>query len=155
RGSLEAYHPLAVEAPRFTTYNLNIFSKLALGAFSGFEYVAIMAGECRDPQRSIGRAVAIATPICILLFVLGTSSVVALVPSNQIDLVSPVPQALIAGAGNAGWTSIIAPLIILLVVLRQIGNTTFVMGGTSRLPLVAGWDGLLPAWFTALHRRFR
>ena len=27
--------------------------------------------------------------------------------------------------------------------------------GNTRLPMVAGWDGLLPAWFTRLHPRFR
>jgi len=142
RGALGQYHPLAVAAPTLSLLNVNIFSKLALGAFSGFEYVAIMAGECRDPQRSIARAVAIATPICVLLFVFGTSSVLALVPLSQIDLVSPVPQALVAGAGTAGWTSLIAPMVILLLLVRQLGNTTYVLGGASRFPLVAGWDGL-------------
>jgi amino acid transporter len=91
----------------------------------------------------------------VLLFVFGTSSVLALVPLSQIDLVSPVPQALVAGAGTAGWTSLIAPMVILLLLVRQLGNTTYVLGGASRLPLVAGWDGLLPAWFTRLHARFR
>jgi glutamate:GABA antiporter len=155
RGSLEHYQPLAVAAPELSLLNVNIFTKLALGAFSGFEYVAIMAGECRDAKRSIGRAVAIATPICVLLFVFGTSSVLALVPRDQIDLVSPVPQALVAGAGTAGWTALIAPMVILLLLVRQLGNTTYVLGGASRLPLVAGWDGLLPAWFTRLHPHFR
>ena len=155
RGALEHYQPLAVAAPELSLLNVNIFTKLALGAFSGFEYVAIMAGECRDAKRSIGRAVAIATPICVLLFVFGTSSVLALVPRGQIDLVSPVPQALVAGAGTAGWTALIAPMVILLLLVRQLGNTTYVLGGASRLPLVAGWDGLLPAWFTRLHPHFR
>jgi glutamate:GABA antiporter len=155
RGALAHYHPLSVAAPTLSLLNVNIFSKLALGAFSGFEYVAIMAGECRDPRRTIARGVAIATPICVLLFVFGTSSVLALVPSNRIDLVSPVPQALVAGAGTAGWTSLIAPVVILLLLVRQMGNTTYLLGGASRLPLVAGWDGLLPAWFTELHQRFR
>jgi amino acid transporter len=27
--------------------------------------------------------------------------------------------------------------------------------GTTRLPMVAGWDSLVPAWFTRLHPRFR
>jgi amino acid transporter len=26
--------------------------------------------------------------------------------------------------------------------------------GTTRLPMVAGWDGLLPKWFTRLHPRY-
>ena len=27
--------------------------------------------------------------------------------------------------------------------------------GNTRLPMVAGWDGLLPAWFTRLHPRYQ
>ena len=37
RGALDRYHPLAVAAPTLSLLNVNIFSKLALGAFSGFE----------------------------------------------------------------------------------------------------------------------
>jgi len=39
--------------------------------------------------------------------------------------------------------------------LRQLGNLTLIFAGNTRLPLVAGWDGLLPAWFTRLDPRFR
>ena len=44
--------------PALTLLNLNILGKMALGALSGFEYVAILAGECRNPARTIGRSVA-------------------------------------------------------------------------------------------------
>src|SRR5204862_4772045 len=27
--------------------------------------------------------------------------------------------------------------------------------GSTRMPMVAGWDGLLPEWFTRLHPRYR
>ena len=47
-------------------YSLNIFTKLSIGALSGFEYVAILAGETRAPARDIGRSVLIASPIIAL-----------------------------------------------------------------------------------------
>jgi amino acid transporter len=128
---------------------------MALGAFSGFEYVAILAGECRDPARSIGRAVMAAVPVIALMFILGTDSVLAIVPQDRIDLVSPIPQTLSMGFHGLGFARLIAPALILLLVLRQIGNVSLVFAGNSRLPMVAGWDGLLPAWFTRLHPRFR
>jgi amino acid transporter len=90
------------------------------------------------------------------MFILGTSSVLALVPGDRIDLVSPIPQAITAGLGGFGAAAAsAAPLLILLLVLRQLGNMTLIFGGSTRLPLVAGWDGLLPKWFTRLHPRFR
>jgi len=154
-GARISYHPLTVAMPTMSLFSLNIFGKMALGAFSGFEYVAILAGECRNPARSIGTAVITAVPIIALMFILGTDSVLAIVPQDRIDLVSPIPQTLSIGFQGAGWVSAIVPVLILLLVLRQIGNVTLIFAGNTRLPMVAGWDGLLPAWFTRLHPRFR
>jgi amino acid transporter len=89
------------------------------------------------------------------MFVLGTGSVIALVPVGQIDLVSPIPQALTAGLAGLSVARLVLPVLVLTLVLRQIGNSTLVFAGPARLPMVAGWDGLLPAWFTRLSPRFR
>jgi amino acid transporter len=153
RGAISEYHPLAMTIPPITFLNLNFLGKMALGAFSGFEYVAILAGETKNAKRAIGRSVIIATPIIALMFILGTSAVVALVPKDQIDLVSPIPQALTIAFEGMGGVSLIAPILIAFVLLRQIGNSSLVFAGSTRLPMVAGWDGLLPKWFSKLHPR--
>src|SRR5689334_4946514 len=150
-----AYHPLKVSAPTFTPYSLNILGKMGLGALSGFEYVAIMAGETRSASRNITRSVLVAAPIIALMVILGTDSVIALVPQDRIDLVSPIPQALSVGFAGTGAVQLIAPALILLLLLRHMGVVTMVFNGNTRLPLVAGWDNLLPSWFTRLHPRFR
>ena len=155
RGTISEYHPLAASIPAFTMLNLNFFGKMALGAFSGFEYVAILAGETRNPAKTIGKSVIVAVPIIALMFILGTSSVVALVPKDQIDLVSPIPQALTIAFKGMGVVSLIAPVLIVCVLTRQLANMSLTFAGNTRLPMVAGWDGLLPAWFTRLHKRFR
>jgi amino acid transporter len=128
---------------------------MALGALSGFEYVAILAGETKNPARNIGRSVVIAAPLIALFFILGTSTIVALVPKDQIDLVSPIPQVLTIAFAGMGVVSFIAPLLIGLLLLRQMGNVSLIFAGNTRLPMVAGWDGLLPKWFTRLHPTFR
>ena len=151
RGMIHEYHPFAASIPEFTALNFNFLGKMALGALSGFEYVALLAGETKNPARTIGRSVIIASPIIALMFILGTSTVVALVPKDQIDLVSPIPQTLTIAFKGMGFASIIAPMLIGLLLLRQIGNVSLMFAGTTRLPMVAGWDGLLPAWFTRLH----
>ncbi|HZI41248.1 MAG TPA: APC family permease, partial [Gemmatimonadaceae bacterium] len=153
RGMISEYHPFATSVPKLTALNLNFLGKMALGALSGFEYVAILAGETKNPARNIGRSVVIASPIIALMFILGTSTVLAIVPNDKIDLVSPIPQTLTMVFKGMGFASIIAPLLIGLLLLRQIGNVSLMFAGTTRLPMVAGWDGLLPAWFTRLHPR--
>ena len=98
RGELKSYQPLQFALPAMSLfYCFNIFSKLAVGALSGFEYVAILAGETRAPARDIGRSVLIASPVIALMFILGTSSVLAFIGNNPIDLIGPVPQTLRLG----------------------------------------------------------
>jgi glutamate:GABA antiporter len=155
RGTLGEYHPLAASLPALSVLSLNIFGKMAMGALSGFEYVAILAGETRSPARSIARSVVAACPMIALMFILGTASTLALVPNDQIDLVTPIPQTLTFGFAGSGVAGVIVPLLIGMMLLRYIGVTTLVFAGTTRLPMVAGWDGLLPAWFTRLHPRFQ
>jgi amino acid transporter len=154
RGQTTAYDPLATSLPSLSLLSLNIFGKMALGALSGFEYVAILAGECRRPARTIGQSVVIAAPAIALMFILGTSSVLALVPVDRIDLVSPIPQTLQIGFAGLGFARFIVPVLIVMLLLRQIGNVTLIFAGNTRLPMVAGWDRLVPAWFSRLHPRF-
>src|SRR5207249_7379450 len=98
RGDLNTYRPLQIAAPTMSIfYCFNIFTKLAVGALSGFEYVGILAGETHSPARNIGRSVIIAAPIIALMFILGTSSVLAFIGDNAIDLIGPVPQTLRLG----------------------------------------------------------
>jgi glutamate:GABA antiporter len=156
RGDLKEYHPLVLAAPTMSIfYCFNIFTKLAVGALSGFEYVAILAGETRSPGRDIGRSVLIASPIIALAFILGTSSVLAFIGDQPIDLIGPVPQTLRLGLRFFPIAGAIASSAIVLMTVRTIASTSVHVTGSSRLPMVAGWDRLLPAWFSRLHPKFK
>src|SRR5437773_4988564 len=136
-------------------YCFNIFTKLAVGALSGFEYIAILAGETRSPARDIGRSVLIASPIIALMFIFGTSSVLAFIGHHPIDLIGPVPQTLRLGLRSFPIAGAIASIGILLMTTRTIASTSVHVTGSSRLPMVAGWDQLLPDWFLRLHPRYK
>jgi amino acid transporter len=149
------YRPLSLQFPTFSEYNINVASKLALGALTGFEYIAILAGETRAPERNIGRSVVIAAPIIALMFILGTSTVVAFVPRDQIDLIGPIPQVLSIGFGALGWVGTIGSIAILGIAVRTIALMSIYFTGNARLPMVAGWDRLLPGWFSRLHPKYK
>ena len=149
------YRPFAVQFPTFTEYNVNVASKLALGALTGFEYIAILAGETRAPARNIGRSVVIAAPIIAAMFILGTSSVLAFVPRDQIDLIGPIPQVLSIGFRQLGWVGTIGSIAILGITVRTIALMSIYFAGNTRLPMVAGWDRLLPSWFSRLHPKYK
>src|SRR5881398_1394365 len=156
RGELKSYHPLQLALPTMSIfYCFNIFTKLAVGALSGFEYVAILAGETRSPARDIGRSVLIASPVIALAFILGTSSVLAFIGDKPIDLIGPVPQTLRLGLRFFPIASAIASIAIILMTVRTIASTSVHVTGSSRLPMVAGWDRLLPNWFSHLHPKYK
>jgi amino acid transporter len=149
------YQPFALQFPTFTEYNVNVASKLALGALTGFEYIAIAAGETRSPARNIGRSVVISAPIIAAMFILGTSTVVAFIPRDRVDVIGPIPQVLSMGFGSLGWVGAIGSIAILGIAVRTIALMSLYFVGNTRLPMVAGWDRLLPAWFSRLHPKYK
>ena len=155
RGTLDNYHPFSTSFPELSTYNINVFSKLAVGALSGFEYIAILAGECRAPARNISRSVLISAPIIAVMFILGTGSVLALVHPDKVDLIGPIPQVLSIGFSSFGWVSMLVTITIFGIAARQIALMSIYFAGNTRLPMVAGWDNLLPSWFARLHKHYK
>src|SRR6185295_19391013 len=154
-GTLTAFHPLATAMPVVSIMSLNLLGKMGFGALGGFEYVAIHAGECRNPVRTIARSVVVAAPIIAVMFILGTSSVLALIPFDRIDLIAPIPQVLSEGVRPLGAVAAVAPITIVVLLCIRVAQASVMFAGNTRLPMVAGWDGLLPEWFTRVHHRYR
>jgi glutamate:GABA antiporter len=154
-GDLSGFRPLQMTMPLMTVFTLNIAAKMGFGALGGFEYVAIHAGECRNPERTIARSVMFAAPIIALMFILGTSSVLALVPIDRIDLIAPIPQVLAQGFSPFGSASLVASITIAALLCIRMAQASVMFAGNTRLPMVAGWDGLLPPWFARLHTAYQ
>lgn len=155
RHTAQPYVAVPWQTPALNWFGVAIFGQMTVGALSGFEYVAILAGECRNPARSIGRSVGISAPIIVLMFVLGTSSVLAFVAAQPINLIGPIPQTFRLAFGATGVTGHLAPFAILLLLMRAIAAGSLLFTGLTRLPMAAGWDHLLPTWFTRLHPRWK
>ena len=154
-GTLREYHPLAISLPALTVLNLNLFGKLAVGGLSGFEYVAVLAGETHNARRNVALSVIIAAPVIALMFIFGTSAVQAFTPIDQIDLVGPIPQAVRKGLGGMSAAAVLIPMAVVVASARTLGNASLLFTATSRMPMVAGWDRLIPSWFSRLHLRYR
>jgi amino acid transporter len=149
------YQPLPIALPPRTLVSLALFGQMLVGALSGIEYIAILAGESHSPRTTIGRSVWIASPIICAMFILGTSSVLAFARPGHIDYIAPIPQTLRLALGNHGIGNIVAIAAITLLQFRLLGAASYIFTGVTRLPMTAGWDALIPAWFTRLHPRFR
>ena len=154
RGSITHYDPIPWQPPAPGWFSLAVFGQMTVGALSGFEYVAILAGECESPARNVGRSVIISAPVIALMFILGTSSVLTFNGGRPIDLIGPIPQTFRLAFGTTGTAAWLAPLAILLLMARSIASASLLFTGLTRLPMTAGWDNLLPGWFTRLHPRW-
>jgi amino acid transporter len=154
-GTLASFQPFRAEMPELTLLNLNILGKMGFGALGGFEYMAILAGETKAPARSVTRSVFIAAPVIALIFVLGTSTVVAFVPNEQIDLIGPIAQVLRVGYAPFGFVTPIVTLAILMTLAMRVGQASVAFTAVTRLPMVAGWDHMLPSWFSRLHPTYK
>lgn len=150
RGSITHYEPIPWQPPKPSWFGLAIFGQMTVGALSGFEYVAILAGESRNAARTIGQSVVISAPIIALMFILGTSTVLTFVGTQPINVIGPIPQTMRIAFGAAGWA---APIAIFLLMMRAVASASLIFTGLTRLPMTAGWDNLVPRWFARLHPR--
>ncbi|HKV72339.1 MAG TPA: APC family permease [Gemmatimonadales bacterium] len=154
-GHLQSFHPFHTALPELSLFNLNILGKLSVGAFAGFEYMAIFAGETHSPASAVRKSVYIAAPVIALFFILGTATVVAYIPTNDIDLIGPLPQVLRVGFGPFGIAGLLVTIAILMTLAMRVSQISVAFSAVTRLPMVAGWDRMLPGWFSRLHPRYR
>jgi amino acid transporter len=153
RGTLHSYEPIPFAMPKLDWFGLAVFGQMTVGALSGFEYVAILAGECRSAARTIGQSVLFSAPVICLMFILGTSSVLAFVGNQPINVIGPIPQTYRLAFGDSGPASWVAPFAILLLIARAIASASLIFTGLTRLPMTASWDHLVPGWFSRLDSR--
>jgi amino acid transporter len=95
----------------------------------------------------------IAAPAIVVIYVLMTGSMLTYIPADKIDLAGAIPQVLGAafGTGAGEW---VGRAMILALALFTVCSYILLTAETSRLPMVAGWDAVLPQWFTKLHPKY-
>lgn len=154
-GAAVKVNPLHVVMPPLTVFTLSVFSKMTFGALSGYEYMAIFSGECKNPERNLVRSVILTAPFIALIYILGTSAILRFSSPDAVDVVAAIPQALTRTFHSFGFAKAIVPLSILLLLTNYFATFNINFNVSSRLPMVAGWEHLLPEWFTRLHPKHK
>jgi len=154
-GMPSAHGTLSFAWPGFSLLTLNVFTKMALGALSGFDQCAVFSEECRKPGNDVARSVFVAAPLIALMYILGTGAVLAYTSPVKVDLAAPVSQLMQAGFGVAGAGRVLTAIGVCAFNIGHVASMVIGIGMVARLPMVAGWDGLLPAWWSELHPKFR
>jgi amino acid transporter len=153
--------PFSLTFPALTFVSLNLFSKLTFNGLTGLEQVAVFAGETRDAACSILRSAWVAAPAIAVMYILMSGSMLTYTAAEKVDLTAPIPQTLAAAfaggsvEGRIDWGLLLGRLAIVALAISVVAAYTVVVAEASRLPMVAAWDHLFPAWFTRLHPHFR
>jgi amino acid transporter len=141
--------------PGLSLTTIAVLAKIAIGALSGFENSAVFAEECRKPENDVGRSVLIAAPAIALMYIVTTASLLAYTVPTNIDLAAPIQQAIHAGIGSGALGNVMTLALVAIFSYGLIAAGIVLVGMIRRLPMVAGWDGLLPAWWSDLHPTWR
>ena len=135
--------------PRFV---LNSFGVICFGLV-GLELASVMGDEIRDPQRTLPGAVAWGGVISGALYIGATLTLLFAVRKDEISVLQGIVQAVSHMASKVGVGWIIAPFAIMLSLsIAGIGSAW--MGGSARIPFVAGLDSYMPSWLGKIHPRY-
>ncbi len=122
-------------------------------ATSGMEGPGMMAGEIRDPERTMRRAGWIASGFVATFYISATIAFLVVLAPEYISELNGFAE-IGASASVLLGTPWLSPLIALLVVISGIGFVGGLGTATSRLPFAAGVDRLLPEAFGEVHPRW-
>src|SRR5258705_11070971 len=115
----------------------------------------MLAGEPHSLASAVKKSVYYAAPLTTLFFIPGTVTVRAYIRRDEIDLIGPLPQVLRAGFGPFGIAATLVTIAIVMTLAMRVSQISVAFTAVTRLPMVAGWDRLLPAWFSRLHATHR
>ncbi len=135
--------------PKFV---LNSFGVICFGLV-GLELASVMGDEIQDPRRTLPGAVAWGGIISGVLYV-GATLTLLIAVGKDVNVLQGIVQAVthMAGRVGIGWISIPFALMLSLSI-AGIGSAW--MGGSARIPFVAGLDSYMPSWLGKVHPRYK
>jgi len=134
--------------PKFV---LNSFGVICFGLV-GLELASVMGDEIQDPQRTLPGAVAWGGVLSGALYI-GATLTLLIAMGKNLNVLQGIVQAVthMTGRVGVGWISI--PFAILLSLsIAGIGSAW--IGGSARIPFVAGLDSYMPSWLGNVHPRY-
>ena len=134
--------------PRFV---LNSFGVICFGLV-GLELASVMGDEIKDPARTLPGAVAWGGVLSGALYVGATLTLLIAVGKN-VNVLQGIVQAVTHMAARVGLGWITIPFALMLSLsIAGIGSAW--MGGSARIPFVAGLDSYMPSWLGKVHPRY-
>lgn len=116
---------------------------LTMFAFLGLESATVPAGDVHDPERTIPRSTLLGIAIASILYVLGTTVVLGVVPRQQL-VGSTAPFADVAALLWGQWAAVLVSIAVVISTIGSLNGWTLLMG---QVPMAAADDRLFPILF--------
>jgi len=120
-------------------------------SFLGFEIIATVAGEIKDPGRTIPLTMVVSVVLVTFLYVLVMLVSTGVVPAQALGAsLVPVSDVAVVYLGAAGVVGIVAAAVI-----AAISSSNSSILAASRVIYAMGRDDLMSDWLNVSHARFR
>ena len=140
------------QVPANPGFVFNAFGVICFGLV-GLELASVMGDEIENPRKTLPAAVAWGGVLSGLLYIGTTLTLLVGVSKRDISVLQGIVQAVSHMASRAGVSWIIAPFaFVLSLSIAGIGSAW--LGGSARIPFVAGLDCYLPPWLGKVHPKY-
>src|SRR3984957_12023091 len=139
------------KVPANSRFVMNSFGVICFGLV-GLELASVMGDEIQDPSRTLPGAVTWGGVLSGALYIGATLTLLVAVGKN-VNVLQGIVQAVSHMAGRVGVAWITVPFALMLSLsIAGIGSAW--MGGSARIPFVAGLDSYMPSWLGKVHPRY-
>jgi amino acid transporter len=119
----------------------------------GLELASVMGDEIENPRKTLPGAVAWGGILSGALYIGTTLTLLVAVSKDQISVLQGIVQAVSHMSARVGIGWIIAPFALMLSLsIAGIGSAW--LGGSARIPFVAGLDSYMPDWLGKIHPKY-
>src|ERR1700722_7715127 len=123
---------------------------LALTSYMGVEVIAVTAGEARDPERSIPRAMRTIVYRLIFFYVLAISAMLAMTPWNRVGSETGISGSPFVSAFGGVGIPYAASIMNLVVITAALSSCNADLYLTTRMMFSLSRSGYAPAWLSPL-----
>lgn len=127
---------------------LNSASFMALWCFVGLETATVPSGDVVNPRKNIPRALIAGTALAAIIYILGTVSIMGVIPKNVLAL-SKAPYADLAGVLFGGSWSMSVSLLASVACIGALNGWIMIV---SRISACAAAEGLFPRIFAIINK---
>ncbi len=151
RGSSAHFTAVSVAAPVGTLFAVALALNAVFWAYDGWNYIACTAGEVRDPQRNIPRALVIGIGLVALIYVSLNLVYLYALPLSRIAQEETIAQL----AAVALFSPAAGRWISMLIALSCFGAMSACILSGARVVYAMGCDGAFFRQMAYVHPRWR